>query len=58
VTVTTSKAPRKATVQQIQNFFGKNAEGKGVDAKDLMALKRAGGYDHIAVGIADGTLTY
>ena len=47
----------KATVKEIIAFFEADG-GKKPTMQELKALKDADGYDAIAVGIGNGSLTY
>lgn len=50
----------KATIVQVKAFFGKNAAGEEISNKEVIAYKQidSAGYDAIANGIGNGTLTY
>ena len=47
----------RATVKDLKAFFEAN-DGRKVTMQELKDLKDSGGYDAIAEGIGDGTLTY
>jgi hypothetical protein len=47
----------KANVKQVKEFFEADG-GSRVSMQELKALKDAGGYDAIAEGIGNGSLTY
>jgi hypothetical protein len=50
----------KATIKQLQEYFGTNAKGEKVTNREVIDFKKADpeGYDQLANGIGDGTLTY
>lgn len=47
----------RATVKDLKAFFESDGGAK-VTMTELKALKDSGGYDDVAEGIGDGTLTY
>lgn len=47
----------KATLKEVREFFEANGARK-ISMQELKELKNSGGYDDIAEGIGNGTLTY
>jgi hypothetical protein len=50
----------KANIAAVKAYFGKNAAGEEISNKEVIAFKKddSAGYDQIANGLGDGTLTY
>jgi hypothetical protein len=50
----------KAKPSEVIAYFGKDSQGNLVTGRDIIGFKKADpdGYDAIARGIKDGTLTY